>query len=126
MSGAEPASEMTVLPGMIQVETLVMPLMAYPVAGAGVYVRRIRMSGLVAEVAVLRGGWTVLFRSRRAMLIALWLLAACSGRGAALWHVAMTNLAVAGRMALRRMPAVFVAMLAKRHPGLEKNRNRNS
>lgn len=36
----------------------------------------------------------------------------------------MTDLVPTGRMFLAGMPAMFVAMLAKRHFGLEKKRNR--
>ena len=64
MRGTEPAIETTMLPGMIEVQTLVPAVVTDPVATLGVDVRRVRVTGLIVEIAlfVLHGSRRIRFR----------------------------------------------------------------
>lgn len=137
--GTEAAGEMAVLPRAVHVKTRIMAFMPYPTVRARVYVRRIRMSGLVAKIATFRGGrfttlvrdrFTTLVRGRLPMLIRLCFGAARSGcftwasRRTMCRDIAMTDVASAGRTTLLGVSAgMFFAMLAKQQLGLEKKRN---
>jgi hypothetical protein len=104
------------------------------------------MSGLIAKVAMFFASRLAMlisarFRSGLSTLISLGFGPSCSGcrttcgrrcatrigRGTVGRDIAMTNLVPAGRVALSGMAAgMFIAMLAKRHPGLQKKRNREA
>jgi hypothetical protein len=148
VAGAEAAAETAVLPWVIQVKTRIMPFMAYPTVRIGVYMGRIRMSGLVAKIAAFRGRrlttlilrrlTTLIWSLLRALilrtaLIRLWFGTARCGRptfigGRAVCRdITMTHAASARRVALWGVfPGMFFAMLSKQHLGLKKKRNRES
>lgn len=135
---AETAGEMTMLPRTVQVKTRIMGFMAYPTARPGVYVRRVRMPGLIAEVGMLRGRRSpALIRSRLTMRICLRVGTASSGcaarstRRAMRGGIAVAHTGCSGGMTLcgvsLGVPSGMVfAMLAKRHFGLKKKRNRDT
>lgn len=135
VAATETAGEMAVLPRMGQMKTRIMGFMAYPMARPGVYVRRVRMPGPVADVGMLRGSrWTALVRSRLTMRSCLRCGTARSGcavrstRRAMRGDIAMAHTGCCGGMALfgvfLSVPSgMFFTMLAKRHLGLKKERN---
>jgi hypothetical protein len=127
VSGAESASEVAVLPRMVEAKTRIMPFVAHPAAVAGVYMGRVGMSGLIVKIAPFLG-------SLLAMIVGLilgpvcgWCGATRCRRGTVRRDITVSDIAAALRMALSAMPArVFFAVLAECYFRLEKKGNRES
>lgn len=121
--GTETAAEAAVLPRVVKVKTRVMRFMAYPTARTGVYVRRVRMSRLIAKIGMFR--WR-----RLTTLIRLWFGTARSGcatrsrRRAMCRDIPMTHFVSARRAALWGMSfGMFFGVLGKHCAALKKKRN---
>lgn len=124
MAGPETPSIMAVFPRTIQAKTRVMAVVAYPVVGTGIYMGRVRMTGLIVKITMF---FMMFFMSGLPVYFGAGFRAMRRGRGgtrirrwAVRRNIAMANIMSTGRMFLGGMSTMLVAMLAKCDSGLQK------